>query len=70
VLNVPVQLSQFAEVNKCDKEKSKITKYTAEKNGYNNEQLYKITNNTNEKKSKLRNNKQVYPQNKVKKSSS
>jgi len=52
VLNVPVQLLKFAEVNKCNKEKSKITKYTAEKNGYNNEQLYTITNNTNEKKSK------------------
>jgi len=52
VLHVPFQLSQFTEVNKRNKEKSKITKYTAEKNGYNNEQLYKITNNTIEKKSK------------------
>jgi len=52
VLNVPFQLLQFTEVNKWNKEKSKITKYTAEKNDYNNEQLYKITKNTNEKKSK------------------
>lgn len=52
VLNVPFQLSQFTEVNKHNKEKSKITKYTAEKNGYNNEQLYTKTNNANEKKSK------------------
>jgi len=52
VLNVPFQLSQFTEVNKRNKEKSKITKYTAEKNGYNNEQLYTKTNNANEKKSK------------------
>jgi hypothetical protein len=54
VFNVPAQRqrSQFAEVNKWNKEKSKITKYTAEKNGCNNEQLYKINNKTNEKKSK------------------
>lgn len=47
----------------------KITKYVAQKNGYNNEQLYKQTNNTNEKKSKLKKHKQVSLWNEAKKSS-